>query len=77
VITVRGGYRVSAAVSRTEECPGPPAYCSMCGSRLPDPHIHAQSVQGDGLSPCYGFCSEECAGRWVAGEPVVADRRVT
>ncbi len=73
----RASYRVSAATSRTEECPGPPARCSMCATWLPDPHIHAQCAQDGGLSPSYGFCSEECAGRWVAGETVVAERIVT
>ncbi len=60
-----------------EDCGGPELSsgpCDMCGISIIGLHIHAQVERGDRV---LGFCSEECAGRWNAGEPIAADRIVT
>ncbi len=51
---------------------GPP--CDMCGEPTVGLHIHIETTGPSGLRRILGFCSEECAGRWVAGEKVTADR---
>ena len=56
--------------------------CDMCFYVITGLHMHIEVVSGtpdemDYDVHIHGFCSEECAGRWIAGEPVLANRIVT
>lgn len=75
--------RIWATTPGADDCwrsildPGPP--CDMCGDRIVGLHMHVETDSPDASDPrrTLGFCSEACAGRWTAGEPVVADRIVS
>ncbi len=76
--------RVWATTIGAEDCYVLPddrdVICDMCGLLITGLHMHVdregRNVFGS-RQPILGFCSEACAGRWVAGETVVAERIVT
>lgn len=69
--------RVWVTTIGADDCGGPELSagpCDMCGIPIIGLHMHAQAERGDRV---LGFCSEECAGRWVAGEQLGFDRIAT
>lgn len=76
--------RIWATTVGAYDCQGFPedVICDMCGIAITGLHMHVEIATGEPHEMDYdirvhGFCSEECAGRWAAGESIVADRIVT
>ena len=78
--------RIWATTVGAEDCQtlpdDPDVICDICCHAITGLHMHIETVCGTPNEMDYdvhvhGFCSEECAGRWVAGEPVLAHRIVT
>lgn len=66
---------VWSTIVGAEDCDWGPAPCSMCLTLISGLHIHV--IPDFGTPLILGFCSEECAGRWSAGEPLAAERITT
>lgn len=77
------GERIWATTVGAEDCPDilDGVICDMCCRAITGLHMHIEAVgtphEMDDDVHVRGFCSEECAGRWAAGEPVLAERIVT